>query len=416
MRSLMCAATVVAALWLAPGASAAWCGSGETSTDRPDTVTAQQIHAVVAIPSDAPDTFADSANTVADDVTSTVGWWAGQDPSRIPRFDQALYGGSQCLDISFVRLPDPSSTFAGAGASPGFQRIVLGLIGAGLDGIYKKYLVYFEGPSLEEDVCGVGVGDLTSGPAYAVVMPAGCPPVPTGVTATHELLHALGAVAAGDPHCPADPGHPCDSPTDVLYPFADETPLSAKVLDFNHDDYYAHSQTWPDIQDSLWLHRIDQAPVALTVAFSGAGTVSSDLPGVDCAAACTTQWDPGAVLALEAEPSSTDRFVRWAGSCTGKATCQLTLAQAATVTAVFGPLRIPVRVATSGRGRVACTPACTKAFPAGEALHLKAVAATGWKFADWSGACKGTRLTCAPVTDYALTVKARFTKLPKKKR
>ncbi len=138
------AVTLVAALWLAPGAFAAWCGSGETATDRPDTVTAQQVHAVVAIPSDAPDTFADNANQVADDVTSMVGWWAGQDPTRIPRFDQALFDGSQCLDISFVRLPDPASAFASVGAGPGFQRIVLDLIGAGLRDIYKKYLVYFE--------------------------------------------------------------------------------------------------------------------------------------------------------------------------------------------------------------------------------------------------------------------------------
>ena len=416
MRKVVLAVTVVAALWLAPGAFAAWCGSGETGADRADTVTAQQVHAIVAIPSDAPDTFADNANQVADDVTSMVGWWAGQDPTRIPRFDQALFNGTQCLDISFVRLPDPASTFASVGAAPGFQRIVQDLVGVGLDGIYKKYLVYFEGPAVEDGVCGVGVGDVTSGPAYAIVLTAGCPPVPTDVTATHELLHALGAVAAGDPHCPADPGHPCDSQTDVLNAYADESPLATKVLDFNHDDYYGHTQTWPDIQDSLWLHRLDEAPVALSVAFAGAGTVSSDLPGVDCAVACTSQWDPGAILSLDAQASSTDRFVRWTGSCSGKGTCQLTLAQAAAVTAVFGPLRIPVRASAAGQGRIACTPACSKTFAAGETLHLKAVPAKGWKFSGWSGACTGTRVTCAPATDYAVTVNARFTKLPKKKR
>ncbi len=173
---------------------------------------------------------------------------------------------------------------------------------------------------------------------------------------------------------------------------------------------------WPDVQDSRWLHRLDEAPVPLDVALTALGSVSSDLPGVDCAAACTTQWDPGAVLSLEAEPSTGDRFVRWTGACTGKGTCQLTLAQAAAVTAVFGPLRIPVRATMTGKGRIACTPACTKSFAAGETLHLKAIAAQGWKFAGWSGACKGARATCAPATDYAVTVKARFTKLPKKKR
>jgi hypothetical protein len=409
-RTLVAAASVAAALWIAPGAFAAWCGSGETASDRPDAVTARQVHAVVALPADAPDTFPDNANQLADDVTSMVGWWAGQDPTRIPRFDLAVFGGSQCLDISLVRLPEPASVFARTGAEAGIHRIVLDLAGAGLDSIYKKYLVYFEGPSLEDDVCGVGEGDLGTGPSYAVVIPSGCPPVPTDTTATHELLHALGAVPPGDPHCPADPGHPCDSPTDVLYPTTAGEPLSTKVLDFNHDDYYGHSQPWPDVQDSLWLHRLDEAPVGLTVAFAGAGTVTSDLPGVICTAGCTTQWDPGAVVSLDAEPAANDRFVRWTGACTGRGDCRLTLAQSATVTAVYGPLGIPVRVSTSGKGRVACTPACSRSFAAGSTLRLKAVPAKGWRFAGWSGACKGTRPTCTPPTDYAVAARARFTK------
>ena len=35
-------------------------------------------------------------------------------------------------------------------------------------------------------------------------------------------------------------------------------PLSSLYLDFNHDDYYGHSGSWADIQDSLWLHRVSQ--------------------------------------------------------------------------------------------------------------------------------------------------------------
>lgn len=414
--ALVAAAAAAAALWLAPGAFAAWCGSGETSADRPDAVTARQVHAIVALPADAADTFADNANQVADDVTSMVGWWAGQDPTRIPRFDLALFGGSQCLDISLVRLPEPAAAYAGVGAAAGIERIVLDLTAAGLDNAYKKYLVYFEGPSLETDVCGVGEGDLDTGPAYAVVVPAGCPPVATDTTATHELLHALGAVPPGDPHCPGDPGHPCDSPTDVLYPTTGGEPLATKVLDFGHDDYYGHSQPWPDVQDSLWLHRLDVAPVTLTVGFAGAGTVTSDLPGLACSAGCTTQWDAGSVVQLDAEPAAGDRFVRWTGACTGRASCQLTLAQSATVSAVYGPLRIPLRLSAAGRGRIACTPACTKTFAAGDVLRLRGLAAKGWRFAGWSGGCKGKRAVCIPATDYALTVKARFAKLPAKQK
>ena len=119
MRKVVVAVGIAAAaLWPAPGAFAAWCGSGESATDRtPDIVTAQQVHGVVAVPSDAPDTFAANANQLADDVASMSSWWQGQDPTRIPRFDQALFGSTSCLDISFVpRLPETFASYANMGA------------------------------------------------------------------------------------------------------------------------------------------------------------------------------------------------------------------------------------------------------------------------------------------------------------
>ncbi len=70
----------------------------------------------------------------------------------------------------------------------------------------------------------------------------------------------------------------------------------------------------------------------------------------------------------------------------------LDLSKPAAVTAVFGPAVIPVKVSTSGKGRVACTPSCSKRFSAGTRLTLRAIPAKGWKFASWGGACTGTRL------------------------
>jgi len=80
------------------------------------------------------------------------------------------------------------------------------------------------------------------------------------------------------------------------------------------------------------------------------------------------------------------------------------------VTAVFGPAVIPVTVSTTGQGRVACTPRCSTKFRAGTQLTLRAISAKGWKFARWSGACTGTRATCTPKTDYAVTARASFRK------
>lgn len=408
MRRAFLVAVAAAFLWQAPGAIAAgWCGSGEGQTDRTDIVTGRQIHPLVVAPSDAPDTFATDAGTLADDVASVTSWWTGQDPTREPRFDEATFGAATCLDVSFLRLPLPAASLTGANAV--FGDIYSALGAAGFASPYKDYLVYYDGPAPDANICGVGDGTFDNGPGLAVVFLSGCPGVPADSIAAHELLHALGAVPPGDPHaCPGDPGHPCDSPTDVLYPVTHGEPLSQKVLDYNHDDYYAHSGSWPDIQDSLFLRHLDTPEEQLSVTFSGAGTVVSDVPGVDCVSTCTTQWDQSSTLTLTARPAAGDRFVGWRDGCAGLGGCFVQLGSPASVTAVFGPLRIPVRVRIVGRGRVGCTPRCSSSFRAGTPLTLRPAAEKGWRFSRWAGACTGSRPVCRPATDFALTVTAVF--------
>jgi hypothetical protein len=288
------------------------------------------------------------------------------------------------------------------------------LLGSGFASVYKKYYVYYDGPSVQTNICGTGGGDFAVGPrpGYSVVWLNGCPGVPSDQVGTHELIHVLGALPAGAPHaCPGDAGHPCDAQfVDVLSPYTDGRPLQQQVLDVNHDDYYAHSGTWDDLQDSVWLSHLNTPQLPLSVAMIGTGRVTSDLPGLDCATACTTQWDQGSVVPLSASAGSGLRFLRWTGACSGNISCVVTLTQAQSVTAVFGPLTIPVKVATTGRGSVRCTPVCSKAFPAGDPLTLRAIPAKGWKFTGWSGGCKGKQLVCRPTTETALTVRATFRK------
>ncbi len=426
-KALLLVALVGAALWSAPGALASgWCGTGESSVDLPDIVTGPQIHVIYAIPSDGTDNFGAAASLVADDVASITSWWQGQDSTRVPRFDTAAFGGQDCVDISSVKLPDPTSSWASEGAGAAFDNIRLELAGLGFADPYTIYFVYFDGPSVETDVCGTGAGEFNQpGPWWAVIWPAGCPGVPTDAVGAHELLHALGALPDGAPNaCTAatnplgafpDSGHPCDSPTDVLYPVTNGQPLNALVLDYNHDDYYGHSGTWDDIQDSFWLHLLNVPQVGLTVDVSGAGSVRSEQPGVDCTASCTTQWDPGSAVALNASATPQSHFVGWRGACTGADTCSVTTASAQTVTAVFGPARISVSVSATGKGHVLCAPACSRSFLAGTSLTLRAVPAVGWRFVRWTGACKGTRPICLPATNYTLAARATFTKLKAKK-
>ncbi|HZQ82698.1 MAG TPA: hypothetical protein VFB25_12055 [Gaiellaceae bacterium] len=415
MKRLLVVAVAACALWTAPGAFAAtWCGSGETASDRPDIVAGPDVHAVFAIASDGADTFPAVSSTIETDVESISTWWQGQDPTRIPRFDTATFGATTCTDISVVHLPTTQEALSSGGADLGFQLVTTDLEAAGFDNPFKKYLVYYDGPPVQPDVCGTGAGDFASGPSFAVVWLEGCPGVPTDSISAHELLHALGALPAGAPHaCPGDPGHPCDSPQDVLYPYNSGLPLAQLYLDYGHDDYYAHSGSWIDIQDSIWLHRLDEQSVALDVALTGAGLVTSDQPGLVCSTACATQWDPGSNPVLSARGTATTRFIRWGGACLGSADrCSLTLNGATSVTALFGPKTIAVRATKAGRGEVVCTPVCSTHYSAGRKLTMRAVPAAGWRFVRWSGACTGTAPVCRLSTDYSLAAKATFARKP----
>jgi hypothetical protein len=418
VRRLLVLVVAGAALWCAPGAFAAgWCGSGESSTDRPDATTGAQVHAIWVVPADSPDTFATGAPKMADDLASLSSWWVGQDPTRAPRIDNAIFPGGTCADISFVRLSEPASFFVGANNA--FNSIQNDLATLGFGNLFKKYLVYFDGPVVEANICGTGSGNFTSGPSFAVLWLTGCPGIPTDGTAVHELLHALGALPAGAPNgCTAadnpvgplaDPGHPCDSSTDVLYPVSNGTPLTQLALDVNHDDYYAHSGTWDDLQDSDWMHVLAAPAVPLTLTITGAGQVTSVVPGVVCSASCTTQWDGGTSTSLLEQAAIGRRFVGWSGACTGKRDCAVTLGSAVSVSATFGPVRIPVALGHAGKGTVTCSPKCGKTFAGGARLTLRAVPASGWKFASWTGDCAKSHVaTCRPGTDFHVRARAIF--------
>jgi hypothetical protein len=121
-----------------------------------------------------------------------------------------------------------------------------------------------------------------------------------------------------------------------MYPYADGSSLGSLLLDPGRDDYYGHSGSWFDVQDSSWLVRLDHQE-RLAVRIAGTGSVASDLPGLACAVSCTTTWNAGARLVLTPRPSTGMRFVRWRGACSGSAACMLRLRHAVSAVAVFAP-------------------------------------------------------------------------------
>jgi hypothetical protein len=272
------------------GGPVPWCGSGEPATDLPDSISAFSWHVIYAVPSNGEDRFAAFAPRIAGDVAAMSDWWLGQDSTRRPRFD--LLDSPSCgseagrVDVSFLRLPQP------VGGDDSYANIVSEVAAAGFKSPDKGYLVYLDDTPHAGDqfgVCGVGGTDTTA-QAYSLVYLQTCGQASDDdtrqVVATHELVHGLDAVLTQAPHYCND-GHVCDSSNDLMKAVIDDgDTLGSLSLDVGQDDYYGHSGTWWDTQDSVLLYHLDASPalppavVGLT-ATSTANRVVVDWTGTD---------------------------------------------------------------------------------------------------------------------------------------
>ena len=79
---------------------------------------------------------------------------AGQDPTRVPRNDVTSFSCGTQLDVTTVR-----STLSGSQLTPissRFSGIVDTLVRAGFSSPPTKYLVYYDGPIDDDNICGQG--------------------------------------------------------------------------------------------------------------------------------------------------------------------------------------------------------------------------------------------------------------------
>jgi uncharacterized repeat protein (TIGR02543 family) len=438
LRVLACS-LVVAAAAVAPsfarGATVptTWCGNGmpPVGTDRkPDLAAGQELHVIYAHPSDAPDRIGTMANAIATDMATADAWWRRQDGTRTIRFD--LFGFANCsglgrLDLADVTLPNGSSYYSPLESR--FQRLTSQLIGAPFNyaSQYKRYLVYFDGPAEQTNVCGQG--GTAGGLGYAILFVQTCRQnVGDGgtaaITAVHEFIHSLGAVAPGAPHecAPPNDGHVCDNTLDILYWLNSGQQLDNELLDVGRDDYYGTGNS-RDIRPSGFLVHLDlaQFPFSLGIMGNGPGEggVDADLPGIECTDSCTSTWESGTTFTLTETPATGMRFVGWSGACSGASpVCTVTMDAAKTVTATFAPevSSYVLRASVKGRGRVTSSPAgiscpgrCSGSFAADGAVRLAAKPAKGYRFTGWSGACKG-RGSCSVRLSSNAAVKATFKK------
>ena len=374
----------------------AWCAE-PSARDRQGPVLGPSVHIVYAIPSDAPDRFAEVGPRIAADVAAIEAWWRRQDPGRALRFDRYPASCGAQIDLTLIRLAEDTryySRFAIQG-----DMIDADLAGVGLDLDRRINLIYYGGPAADADVCGEG-GGLPDELGRIVVFLQSCTDRDRARIVTHEILHALGALPAGAPHaCPGDDGHPCDGDSDVLAPKVDIRPLETLTLDVGRDDYYGHRGSWYDLRDSEFLRRLDEPATRLAVTISGEGGVSSPSLGLDCDSRCVTRWDGRLEVGLQARPAAGMRFVRWEGDCSGRScSVQLTGANVGVI-AIFAPPTYALTLSRAGRGRIVsgstvCSARCTRDVRSYAALRLRAEPEPGWRFSHWRGACRGTKAGC----------------------
>ena len=284
-RLLPGVAALLGVLALASPALAAdvprWCGADRVATDRPDAVAGFQIHVVYAVPPDVPDRFSDVVLPVARELAAIDEWWRAHDPSRAPRFD--LFDSPGCdsvfgrLDVSNVRLPNGSGHYAGESRERWLRLREDLSSSAGFSDPDKKYFVFYDGPVGNRRQCGwsairpdgerLAFSTVALGSFCAEGLGGG---TNAAAIVVHELIHNLGALPepASGPRppnaCPGDAAHPCDRADDVLSSLVGYgVPLTSLQLDVGGDDYYGHAGPWWDVQDSLFVARLqiaDQSP------------------------------------------------------------------------------------------------------------------------------------------------------------
>jgi Divergent InlB B-repeat domain len=75
--------------------------------------------------------------------------------------------------------------------------------------------------------------------------------------------------------------------------------------------------------------------LTVSIAGTGAGTVTSTPSGISCPAICSFTFPPNTPVTLSETPGSNDAFSFWAGACTGSANCSVTLDASMSITANF---------------------------------------------------------------------------------
>lgn len=155
---------------------------------------------------------------------------------------------------------------------------------------------------------------------------------------------------------------------------------------------------------------------SVSVSKTGSGLIASSDRTIDCGNKCAAGYEQGTNVTLTATASRDYVFTGWSGACSGNSiNCVINVADALRVTANFAQI-FNISVKTSGKGSVIgsaginCGRTCSANVVGGTEVTLTATPETGYRFANWSGACSGTSRTCIVSVNKAATVQANFIK------
>ncbi len=309
----------------------------------------------------------------------------GSDPAGIACGATCTAGFAYGSPVTLHAAPQPGSTFAGwSGACSGVGDCVLTL---GAD--KAVHATFVQAPkTLSVSTGGNGSGRIASSPA-GIACTASC--TESFAHGEHVLLTAIPSTGSsfGGWSGACSGTAPCTLTMD-----ADRSATATFTL----------------VAETL----------AVALAGTGGGDVTSTPAGIACGAACTSQFTYGAFVTLQAAARPGSTFTGWSGACSGAGACTVTMDGARSVTATFAanPKTLTVSRAGNGVGSVTSSPAavacgstCSAAFAHGTPVVLAAVAAPGSTFTGWSGACSGTR-GCTLTMDADRAATATFTVRP----
>jgi List-Bact-rpt repeat protein len=156
--------------------------------------------------------------------------------------------------------------------------------------------------------------------------------------------------------------------------------------------------------------------VAVEKVGTGTGVVQDSTQAINCGTACSGEFLQGQTVSLTATPDPGSSFSGWSGgACTGSApTCSAPVNGDVRVTAAFTRSLVTLKVSKLGRGTITSLPSgltcgriCSRTFVPGP-VRLAAKPAKGWRFAQWRGACRGTKPSCQLTLSRTSSVSAIF--------